>query len=82
VVSVRAIEEETVRAYQRELMMTMVVEHGHLRLDLNDTWCSEMSAAAAGAGSVIGKCGRLSSYQPSYSHEVSILMAIIGPLGR
>jgi hypothetical protein len=63
-------------------MMTMVVEQGHLRLGLNDVWWSEASAAAADAGSAISKRGRLSSYQHSYSHEVSILTATMGPLGR
>jgi hypothetical protein len=29
------------------MMIAMVVEHGHLRLELNDAWCSEASAVAA-----------------------------------
>jgi len=38
-------------------MMTMVVEHGHLQLELNDTLRSETSAVAADLRSTIRKRG-------------------------
>ena len=77
-----AVDDVPASSHRHEMKLAMVDGHGGCRRNLPAIWRNEASAVAADREPAISQPGSLWSQPRACSHEVSILIATIGPLGR
>ena len=82
VLSFNAADEVAASSHRHAMIIAMLDGHGGCRLDFLVTLRMATSAVATDLRSTVRKRGGQFWQQHDCSHEVSILTATIGPLGR